>query len=497
MIDASQIGRRAWSYAGVLQQAGLSCVEYVEQLTMLLFLKMADQLTEPPHSKPPIVPPELGWKALLKLDGAALEKQYSVSIEKLALKPGMLGVIFKGARCDIHNPALLKQLIVNLIDKEDWLSLPVDVKGTIYEELLQRSASESTKGAGQYFTTRAVIRAMVEVMRPTPQDSICDPAAGTGGFLFTAYNYVLDKYEKELNRDEKRALREELVEGMELSPKVARMCAMNLYLHGIGGDKVVVHSGHDSLAAPWNKEYTMILANPPFGKSQSLLFVNEEGDTEKDDKVIVREDFWTSTSNKQLNFVQHMFSLLKINGRAAVVVPDNVLFEGGAGEKIRKNLLEKCNVHTLLRLPTGIWYSPGVKANVLFFDKKEGRPKPWTDKLWVYDLRTNKHFTQKQSPITRGDFDEFVACYRSGAMHKRKATWSEENSDGRWRCYDYDEILKRDKLSLDLFWIKDQSLTDTDSLPAPDILAAEIADELEAAFDLFTKIAAKLPKAAA
>ncbi|MEI6150451.1 MAG: N-6 DNA methylase, partial [bacterium] len=386
MIDPAQIGKRAWSYAGVLQQAGLSCVEYVEQLTMLLFLKMADQLTEPPHNKPPIVPPALGWKPLLKLDGDALEKQYSESLEKLALKPGMLGVIFKGARCDIHNPALLKQLIVNLIDKEDWLSLPVDVKGTIYEELLQRSASESTKGAGQYFTPRAVIQTMVEVMQPTPQDRICDPAAGTGGFLFTAYNYVLNKFVKDLDADEKRALREGLVEGMELSPKVARMCAMNLYLHGIGGDKVVIHSGHDSLAAPWSKEYSMILANPPFGKSQSLLFVNEEGDTEKDDQVIIREDFWTSTSNKQLNFVQHMFTLLKIDGRAAVVLPDNVLFEGGAGEKVRKNLLEKCNVHTLLRLPTGIFYANGVKANVLFFDKKEGRPKPWTEKLWVYDL---------------------------------------------------------------------------------------------------------------
>ncbi len=491
-MDSSQIGKRAWSYAGVLQSAGLSCVEYVEQLTMLLFLKMADQLTEEPYNKPPIVPPELGWRALLTLDGAALEEHYSTSIEKLALKPGMLGVIFKGARCDIHNPALLKQLIVNLIDKVDWMSLPVDVKGTVYEELLQRSASESTKGAGQYFTTRAVIQTMVEVMRPTPKDRICDPAAGTGGFLFTAYNHVLDKFEKNLNRDEKRALREELVEGMELSPKVARMCAMNLYLHGIGGEKVVVHSGHDSLAAPWSREYSMILANPPFGKSQSLLFVNEEGDTEKDDRVIVREDFWTSTSNKQLNFVQHMFSLLKINGRAAVVLPDNVLFEGGAGEKVRRNLLEKCNVHTLLRLPTGIWYSPGVKANVLFFDKKEGRPDPWTDTLWVYDLRTNKHFTQKQSPITRADFDEFVACYSADAPRKRKATWSDDDPDGRWRSYSYDEILKRDKLSLDLFWIKDKSLTDTDSLPAPDVLATEIVDELEAALAQFSKIAARL-----
>jgi type I restriction enzyme M protein len=493
-MDTSTIGKRAWSYAGVLMAAGLSNVEYVEQLTMLIFLKMADQLTEEPYNQKPIVPPELGWKSLLPLDGAALEKQYSDSIEKLALKPGMLGVIFKGARCDIHNPALLKQLIVNLIDKEDWVSLPVDVKGTIYEELLQRSASESTKGAGQYFTTRAVIQAMVEVMQPTPQDRICDPAAGTGGFLFIAYQYVLNKFVKDLNTDEKKALREELVEAMELSPKVARMCAMNLYLHGIGGDKVVVHSGHDSLGAPWSKEYTMILANPPFGKSQSVLFVNEEGDLDKDEAVIVREDFWTETSNKQLNFVQHMFTLLKIDGRAAVVVPDNVLFEGGAGEKVRRNLLEKCNVHTLLRLPTGIWYSPGVKANVLFFDKKEGRPEPWTEKLWVYDLRTNKHFTQKQSPITRRDFDEFVECYQPGATHKRKETWSEETPDGRWRCYTYEEILKRDKLSLDLFWVKDKSLTDTDSLPAPDIIAAEIADELEAAFGLFSKIAAKLPK---
>jgi type I restriction enzyme M protein len=189
-----------------------------------------------------------------------------------------------------------------------------------------------------------------------------------------------------------------------------------------------------------------------------------------------------------------MFSLLKINGRAAVVLPDNVLFEGGAGEKVRKNLLQKCNVHTLLRLPTGIWYANGVKANVLFFDKKEGRSEPWTDKLWVYDLRTNKHFTQKQSPITRRDFDEFVECYQADAMHKRKPTWSEETPEGRWRCYDYEEIQKRDKLSLDVFWIKDKSLTDTDSLPAPDIIAAEIADELETAFDLFTKIAKKLPK---
>ena len=283
-----------------------------------------------------------------------------------------------------------------------------------------RSAQESSRGAGQYFTPRPVIQAMCEVTQPTPQDSICDPAAGTGGFLCNAYQYVLDRFEKDLDRDEKRALQEELVEGMELSPKVGRMCAMNLYLHGIGGEKVAIHTGHDSLAAPWSHEYSLILANPPFGKKQSLLFVNEEGDTEKEDQVIVREDFWTSTSNKQLNFVQHIYTLLKIDGRAAVVVPDNVLFEGGAGEKVRRNLLQKCRVHTLLRLPTGIWYSPGVKANVIFFEKKEGRAEAWTDRLWVYDLRTNLHFTLKQSPIQRKDFDEFVACYKPGRLHERK-----------------------------------------------------------------------------
>lgn len=493
-MDTSQIGKRAWSYAGVLQDAGLSCFEYVEQLTLLLFLKMADQLSEPPYNRAPIVPPELGWKSLLPHDGAELEDKYRNILEKLGKKSGMLGIIFKGARCEIHNPALLKQLIVNLLDKVDWMSLPVDVKGTIYEELLSRSAQESSRGAGQYFTPRPVIQALCEVMQPTPQDCICDPAAGTGGFLCNAYQYVLDRYERDLNRDEKRALQEELVEGMELSQKVGRMCAMNLYLHGIGGDKVVVHTGHDSLAATWGREYSMVLTNPPFGKKQSLLFVNEEGSTEKEDQVVLREDFWTSTSNKQLNFVQHIYTLLKIDGRAAVVVPDNVLFEGGAGEKVRKNLLQKCRVHTLLRLPTGIWYSPGVKANVLFFDKKEGRGEAWTDKLWVYDLRTNMHFTLKQKPIQRSDFDEFIACYQPGKLHERKATWSETNPEGRWRCYEYGELIKRDKLSLDLFWIKDRSLTDTDSLPPPDVIATEIADDLETALEQFTKIAAKLAR---
>ena len=275
-------------------------------------------------------------------------------------------------------------------------------------------------------------------MQPAPADRICDPAAGTGGFLCNAYRYVLDHHGERLDRDQLRALQEGLVEGMELSPKVGRMCAMNVYLHNIGGDKVVVHTGHDSLAAPWRREYSMVLANPPFGKKQSLLFVNEEGDTEKEDQVVVREDFWTSTSNKQLNFVQHIYTLLKIDGRA----------------------------------------------------------DPWTDRLWVYDLRTNRHFTLKQKPIRRTDFDEFIACYKPGRTHERVPTWSEDNPGGRWRCYDYDDLRKRDKLSLDLFWIKDEGLTDADSLPPPEVIAAEVADDLQAALDQFASIAARLRRPA-
>ena len=495
-MDSNQIGNRAWSYASVLRDDGLSYMQYVEQLTLLPFLKMADQLTQPPYNRAPIVPPALGWRALLPLDGAALEEKYRHILEELGKKSGMLGVVFRRARCEISNPATLKQLIVNLIDKVDWLGLAVDVKGAIYEELLQRSAAESTKGAGQYFTPRPVIRALVEAMQPAPEDRICDPAAGTGGFLFIAYNYVLEKFEKNLDRDQKKKLQEEFVECVELTPTVGRLCAMNLYLHGIGGDKVVIQAGKDSLAAPAAKQYSMVLTNPPFGKKSMLTFVNEEGEAEKEDRTVLREDFWTTTSNKQLNFVQHIYTMLKIDGRAAVVVPDNVLFEGGAGERVRRNLLEKCRVHTLLRLPTGIWYSPGVKANVIFFDKKEGRAEPWTDRLWVYDLRTNQHFTLKQKPIQRGDFDEFLACYMPGRMHERAPTWSDANPEGRWRVYSYDELVKRDKLSLDLFWIKDKSLTDTDALPPPDVIAAEIADDLEAALEQFTKIAARLaPKA--
>jgi type I restriction enzyme M protein len=335
-------------------------------------------------------------------------------------------------------------------------------------------------------------------MQPEPDETIFDPAAGTGGFLTVAYQYVLDTHGAEMDKDEKRRARESLVAAQELVPETARLCAMNLYLHGIGGvdlspkTPTPVISGKSSLDTPPQQHYSMVLTNPPFGKKASFKTVNEEGDLENEDEVIVRQDFWASTSNKQLNFVQHIFNLLKVHGRAAVVVPDNVLFEGGPGQKVRDQLLKQCDVHTLLRLPTGIFYKPGVKANVIFFDRKPPQEKAWTKKLWVYDLRTNKHFSPKQSPIHRRDFDEFVKLYKPGAIAKRKATWNEDNPDGRWRCYTYEELQKRDKLSLDLFWIKDESVEDSDSLPDPDLLAQEIVDDLQDALEQFVAIAGKL-----
>jgi len=500
--SASQIGTRVWSYAGVLKDDGLSYMAYVEQLTFLLFLKMADELTKAPYNQPSRIPKgkdrkgnevTYDWPSLLRKDGAELYQHYRDVLEFLSTQPGLLGTIFKEAECKIKDPAKLRRLIVDLIDRERWLSLDLDVKGVIYEELLSRSAAESTGGAGQYFTPRPIIRAIVDVMQPTPGETIIDPAAGTGGFLTVAYQYVLDTHGKEMDKGQKRRVKEELVTGQELVPETARLCAMNLFLHGMGGlDSSPVISGKNSLDTPPTKLYSMVLTNPPFGKKQSLKTVNEEGDLDSEDEVVVRQDFWVSTANKQLNFVQHIFNLLKVGGRAAVVVPDNVLFEGGPGQKVRQQLLQQCDVHTLLRLPTGIFYKPGVKANVIFFNRKPPQEKAWTNRLWVYDLRTNKHFTQKQNPIRRTDFDEFVELFKPGAIHKRKATWAEDKPDGRWRCFDYDELLKRDKLSLDLFWIKDESVEDSSTLPDPDDLAQDIVDDLEDALEQFAAIAGAL-----
>ncbi|MEZ6072277.1 MAG: class I SAM-dependent DNA methyltransferase [Pirellulales bacterium] len=493
MINPTQqIVNKAWNFAHVLRDDGLSYMAYTEQITFLLFLKMADEQTKPPYNRKPLVPKGLGWQSLLDRDGDELEVHYRHILEELGKQPGMLGEVFKKARQEIQNPATLKRLIVDLIDTEDWLPMQADVKGDIYEGLLAKSAAESPKGAGQYFTPRELIKAIVDVMEPTADDTVCDPACGTGGFLLAAHEYVTQHHGSKLDPDEKKHMRTKFVTGWELVPATARLCIMNLYLHGINADPCPIHSGVDSLASDPGDRFSMVLTNPPFGKKSSISIVNEEGELEKEDHAYERQDFWTTTKNKQLNFLQHVKTLLKINGRCAIVVPDNVLFEGGAGETVRRKLLNDFDVHTLLRLPTGIFYAQGVKANVLFFDAKPAQEKAWTKKVWVYDLRTNMHFTLKTNPLKRTDLNEFVECFKPGEQHKRRPNWSEKKPEGRWRAFDYDELSKRDKVNLDIFWLKDKSLEDSEDLPEPDVLAQEIADDLQTALDQFAAIAGEL-----
>ena len=290
------------------------------------------------------------------------------------------------------------------------------MKGDAYEGLLEKNAQDVKGGAGQYFTPRPLISAIVDAVRPSPRETVCDPACGTGGFLLAAHDYIVHN-NPTLDKDQKKHLKLKALHGIELVDGVARLCAMNLLLHGVGpsGDEATPPiKVDDSLRADPGGRFDVVLTNPPFGKKSSVLVVNEEGDQEREALTVVRDDFWASTSNKQLNFVQHVKTILKINGRAAVVVPDNVLFEGGAGETVRRKLLHECDVHTLLRLPTGIFYAQGVKANVLFFDRKAASETPWTKQLWIYDLRTNKHFTLKTNPLKRADLDEFVDLLQPG-----------------------------------------------------------------------------------
>lgn len=472
--ESSSIVQRLWNYCHVLRDDGVSYGDYVEQLTYLLFLKMADEQTKPPFNKPSSIPEGLDWESLLKKDGEELELQYRRILNGLGKEKGMLGVIFKKAQNRIQDPAKLKRLVM-LINDETWVGLDIDVKGEIYEGLLKKNAEDIKSGAGQYFTPRQLIKAMVEVSRPEPGMTICDPACGTGGFFLVSHDYIVKNYK--LDKDQKKRLKYETFKGKDIVDAVVRLCVMNLYLHGI---EAAIESG-DSLISDPGDRFDMVLTNPPFGKKSSITIVDQEGKADKESLIYERQDFWATTSNKQLNFLQHVKTLLKINGRAAIVVPDNVLFEGGAGETIRRKLLHECDVHTLLRLPTGIFYAQGVKANVLFFDRKQASEKPWTEKLWIYDLRTNKHFTLKTSPLEYQDLEDFVKCYNPENRFDRKET-------ERFKSFGYKELMERDKASLDIFWLKDEGLEDMESLPDPDILARDITENLQSALEQFTSI---------
>ena len=488
--QSTTIISKVWGMCNPLRDDGVSYGDYLEQLTYLIFLKMSDEYSKPPHKKETGIPQGYTWSDMSTLKGAELEDQYKATLEELAKQGGILGMIFAQASNKISNAAILYR-IVQMIDKEKWVSMSSDVKGEIYEGLLQKNAEDIKSGAGQYFTPRPLIRAMVECIRPEPKKTIADPCCGSGGFFLAAQEFITQNYT--LDREDKEFLKNETFFGNELVAVTFKLSLMNLYLHNIGdiyGNIPIAHG--DSLLTDPGYRVDYVLTNPPFGKKSSITMTNEEGEEEEEELVYNRQDFWTTSSNKQLNFVQHINTILKATGKAAVVVPDNVLFEGGAGETVRKKLLQTTDLHTILRLPTGIFYKPGVKANVIFFDKRPASPDMQTKEIWIYDFRTNVHFTLKQHPMTDADLLDFIACYNPENRYERKETWSDENPDGRWRRFSVDEILKRDKTSLDIFWIKDKSLADLDNLPDPDVLADDIIENLQSALESFQELKKQL-----
>ncbi|MBE9245614.1 SAM-dependent DNA methyltransferase [Microcystis aeruginosa LEGE 00239] len=486
-MNTASIVSKVWSFCNTLRDDGVSYGDYLEQLTYLLFLKMADEYAKPPYNRKIGIPFAYDWQSLRSKRGADLEAHYLGILRELGQKKGLLGQIFTKAQNKIQDPAKLLK-IITMIDEENWVMMETDVKGDIYEGLLEKNAEDTKSGAGQYFTPRPLIWAMVECLRPQPMATIADPACGTGGFFLAAYNFLVKNHP--LDREQKEFLKKSTFHGNEIVANTRRLALMNMFLHNIGdiNDEQCFIASTDALIAPSPLSVDYVLANPPFGKKSSLTFTNEDGEQDQEDLTYNRQDFWATTSNKQLNFVQHIRSMLKSRGQAAVVVPDNVLFEGGAGETVRKQLLSTTDLHTILRLPTGVFYKQGVKANVIFFDNKPAAKDPWTKAIWFYDFRTNIHFTLKKNPLKPADLQDFITCYHPQNRHQRSETYSEQNPEGRWRKFTYDEIIARDKTSLDIFWLKDKSLTDLDNLPDPDVLALEIMENLEAGLESFRTI---------
>ena len=440
-ISEQQILSKVWNLATTLAGAGIGFTDYITQLTYLLFLKMDDENVKI-FAEDSAIPEGYRWDDLISLDGHDLIDQYEETLKVLSGQDNLIGTIYTKAQNKIDKPVYLKK-VITMINEHNWLSMDGDVKGAIYEKILEKNGQDKKSGAGQYFTPRALINAMVDVTMPQIGETVCDPACGTAGFLLAAYDYMKTQSN---NEDKLRFLRENAIFGTDNTALVVTLASMNLYLHGIGTNRSPIVCD-DSLEKTPSHMVDVILANPPFGTRPA-------GSVE-----INRPDFYVETKNNQLNFLQHIMVMLKANGRAAVVLPDNVLFEGNAGEVIRKKLLSDFNLHTILRLPTGIFYAQGVKANVLFFQK--GSP---TKEIWFYDYRTGIKHTLATNPLQRHHLDDFVKCYNAENIAGRVEIFdAETNPNGRWRKFSIDEILKRDKTSLDITWIKldsdDEDLT--------------------------------------
>ena len=482
---ASTLISKVWNLAHVLNGAGVGSGEYTEQVTYLLFLKLDDERVEE-EGLPSLLPEACRWPRLAPLGGTELARTYATILDQLGREPGLIGAIYARARPTVEEPAHLKRL-VGLIGAETWSAFGADVKGAIYEGLLERTASDIKSGTGQYFTPRPLIQAIVEVVDPTPYQTVCDPACGTGGFLLAAYDHMR-RNPAAADRDTAARMRAHGFGGNDIVAGVARLATMNLFLHGLGSAERSPITRGDALLGDPGERWNLVLTNPPFGRKQSVQVFTGDGEAETEREDYQRPDFTETTGNKQLNFLQHVMTILAENGTAAVVLPDNVLFEGGAGERLRRRLLQDFDFHTMLRLPTGIFYRPGVKANVLFFDRRPRRNEPWTEALWVYDLRTNKRFTLKERPLRRTDLAEFVALARLRDRHGR----DQGAQSDRWRRFPLTDLVARDRADLNLQWLQDDKASDPAALPPPAEIAAEIADELEAAVARLRSIATRL-----
>lgn len=441
------LSQKVWQLATVLSGQGIGFTDYITQLTYLLFLKMDDENVQL-FGEDSAIPAGFRWQDLLALDGLELIRQYEETLNVLQKEDNLIGTIYTKAQNKIDKPVYLKK-VITLINEEQWLVMDGDVKGAIYESILEKNGQDKKSGAGQYFTPRALIKTMVDVTRPRIGETVSDPACGTGGFLLAAYDYMKDQSQDKGKQD---FLRNEALYGIDNTALVVTLASMNLYLHGVGTDRSPI-ACQDSLEKSPEKLVDVVLANPPFGTRPA-------GSVE-----ISRDDFYVDTKNNQLNFLQHIMVSLKQGGRAAVVLPDNVLFEGNAGETIRQELLKNFNLHTILRLPTGIFYAQGVKANVLFFTK--GTP---TKEVWYFDYRTGIKHTLATNPLQRHHLDEFVACYNTDDITNRAETYNADtNPNGRWRRFDVEELLQRDKTSLDISWIKENA--DNEDLSLAELLS--------------------------
>lgn len=460
--------KKVWTLATTLAGQGVGFTDYITQLTYLLFLKMDKENRE--LGEDSAIPEGYQWEELTTLDGTDLLKQYEDTLDLLSRQDNLIGTIFTKAQNKIDKPVYLKK-VITMIDEEDWL-LEGDVKGAIYESILERNGQDKKSGAGQYFTPRPLIKAMVDCTRPQITETVCDPACGTGGFLLAAFDYMKEQSQ---DREKRRFLRDEALHGTDNTALVVTLASMNLYLHGIGTDRSPIVCA-DSLEKQPDKLFDVILANPPFGTRPA-------GSVD-----IQRDDFITETKNNQLNFLQHMMVSLRNGGRAAVVLPDNVLFEA-SGEAIRRKLLTDFNLHTILRLPTGIFYAQGVKANVLFFTK--GEP---TKDVWYYDYRTGVKHTLANNKLERHHLDDFVACYNPDNLAARKETYDAENEpNGRWRKYSAEELLKRDKTSLDITWMK---IENNDDRSLSELMAdiKSSSDKIASAVTKLQELLSQLPE---